>query len=638
MDAFDKKGLQAMNNTDVLKSLNELFGSYRAEWLKGKIFDFFTVPSYFIELKSNRPCVLQGGRGTGKTTVLRGLSYQGQYALCNNSIENFDKNNFIGIYHRVNTNHVRAFIGGGLDDIDWQKIFGHYFNLVVCREILFFIKWHREVAENDEDFSQRFCMLIAKSIHIYTPCENFEMLLQAVEEAMYEFQSQINNISKKSKLRLSMPGDPIRLITECATSLSQFKNKMFYILLDEYENFTNYQQQCLNSLLKHNTELYTFKIGVRELGWRVKNTLNKEESLLDPADYVLINIEQKFTEGDYFNEFAKEVCQQRIKELFHCDKNEIYLLEKALTDMSMEEEAEKLGIRKSVFIDKISMLSIADRQVTEDLPLLYQFFIAYWAEAHGKILEDMIVDYKKDKVKWDTRYGNYKYSMLFKIKKGRGKVGIQKYYAGWDIFIKLANGNIRYLMELVYRAYEKHLKDERENEISSPVSPENQTIAAQEVGLKNLRELEGLCKNGTQLVKLLLGFGRIFNVLISEGDRAAPEINQISIVGNLSQECVDLLQDAVMYLAFVRIPGNKPNSDSSTRSDIYMIHPIYAPYFVFSHRRKRKMEISENQFMEMLSDSKKNINTILNEKNIFIDDLQKLPEQLMLFKDFYEYD
>jgi hypothetical protein len=127
-------------------------------------------------------------------------------------------------------------------------------------------------------------------------------------------------------------------------------------------------------------------------------------------------------------------------------------------------------------------------------------------------------------------------------------------------------------------------------------------------------------------------------VLISEGDRAAPEINQISIVGNPSQEFVDLLQDAVMYLAFVRIPGNKPNSDSSTRSDIYMIHPIYAPYFVFGYRRKRKMEISESQFMGMISDSKKNINAILKEKKIFIDDSQELPEQLMLFKEFYEHD
>ncbi|MDD4759140.1 MAG: hypothetical protein PHO68_09450, partial [Lascolabacillus sp.] len=120
-----------MKNQEILKNLNELFGSYRAEWLRGKIFDFFAEPSYFIALQDNRPCVLQGGRGTGKTTVLRGLSYQGQYALLNRSITEFDKKDFIGIYYRVNTNHVRAFIGGGLDEREWQRIFGHHFNLVI---------------------------------------------------------------------------------------------------------------------------------------------------------------------------------------------------------------------------------------------------------------------------------------------------------------------------------------------------------------------------------------------------------------------------------------------------------------------------------------------------------------------------
>jgi len=60
-----------MSNDTDLEKLNSLFGSYKAEWLRSKIFDLFAEPSYFPELKDNRPCVLEGGRGTGKTTVLR---------------------------------------------------------------------------------------------------------------------------------------------------------------------------------------------------------------------------------------------------------------------------------------------------------------------------------------------------------------------------------------------------------------------------------------------------------------------------------------------------------------------------------------------------------------------------------------
>ena len=38
-------------------------------------------PSYFPYLSTNQSCVLLGGRGTGKTTVLKGLSYEGQQRL-----------------------------------------------------------------------------------------------------------------------------------------------------------------------------------------------------------------------------------------------------------------------------------------------------------------------------------------------------------------------------------------------------------------------------------------------------------------------------------------------------------------------------------------------------------------------------
>lgn len=133
-----------MNNDEAIKILNELFGSYRAEWLKDNIFKLFTKPSYFQQLEDCRPCVLQGGRGSGKTTALRGLSYQGQFALHGSKIQAFDEEvSYIGLYHRVDTNHVRSFIGGELSEERWQKIFGHYFNMIACELVINFLLWHR---------------------------------------------------------------------------------------------------------------------------------------------------------------------------------------------------------------------------------------------------------------------------------------------------------------------------------------------------------------------------------------------------------------------------------------------------------------------------------------------------------------
>lgn len=622
-----------MKNNEQLVKLNELFGSYRAEWLKGRVYDYFTEPSYFIELKDNRPCVLQGGRGTGKTTVLKGLSYQGQYALHNNLIVEFDKLNFIGIYHRMNTNHVRAFKDGGLSENSWQKIFGHYFNLIICREILLFVDWHRKQSPNDEELSQLSCHLISQSLCLTKDCTSFPTLLDGVEEKMYEFQSQINNIADGDMPLLSMCGDPIKILTEKVVGLKPFSCKMFYLLVDEYENLEDYQQRVINTLIKHNTEDYTFKIGVKELGWRVKQTLNPQESLYDPADYVLFDISKKLVEESHFESFAKEVCQKRIQELIDDNKKTEFTIEKSLQSISMEDEALLLKVEDSEIMKQYISLPIDILEKISHLTPLYKFYLAHWSLSHDIGLKDMIKRYLDNPSKSDSDYSNYKYSMLFKIRKGRGMVGIQKYYAGWSIFVLLSHGNIRYLMELVYRAYEKHIKEG--NDLLVPISPSNQTIAAQDAGLKNLMELEGLSNNGAQLTRLLLGFGKIFNVLARSDGKIRPEVNQFCIKGVQNSERLPIITNAVMNLALIRMPGNKLNDEANTKESMYMLHPIYAAYFVYSHRKKRKLDVTEQQLMDVVQNKKDIIKNILSNCNVSEQDYKSSPEQLTLFDSYY---
>jgi hypothetical protein len=57
------------NLSSAEEQLSELFGSYKAEWLKERLFDFFTAPDYLPELTTSRPCVLVGGRGLGLRIV-----------------------------------------------------------------------------------------------------------------------------------------------------------------------------------------------------------------------------------------------------------------------------------------------------------------------------------------------------------------------------------------------------------------------------------------------------------------------------------------------------------------------------------------------------------------------------------------
>ena len=370
------------------------------------------------------------------------------------------------------------------------------------------------------------------------------------------------------------------------------------------------------------------KIGVREMGWRVRYTLNNEELVNDPADYVKYNIVEEFTgnTSDKFEEFARDVCQRRIKDLFGGNGDE-YCIERSLLGLTIEEEAIKLGVEKHKYYSEVCDYE-KQHGLKLEIPSLYKFFLAYWSDNHGESLESVINDYLNNIHSWDIRYGNYNYSLLFKIRTGRGSGGIQKYYAGWNTFVKLANGNIRYLMELVYRSY--YLYIQQGGDIMKPVLPEIQTKAARNVGLKNLTELEGTWQNGAQLTRLVQSFGTIFSRLAKNGDNSAPEIMQFEIEGERSERTESILSAGIMNLALVRLPANKQSGRGSVKEFMYMLHPIFSPYFIYSFRKKRKMPITNAEFLSCIDNQKEAVSSILGKKNIRIEPDTDTPIQLFI--------
>lgn len=622
-----------MDAIKQLAKLDEMFGSYKAEWLRDKIFEFFATPYYFSTLKDNRPCILQGGRGTGKTTVLRGLSYQGQYAILGDDLKRFDQNSFVGIYYRVNTNHAHAFQGRGIDEGLWSNIYAHYFNLLICWEISKFLKWHQELDENDEVLTAHACELIATSLHIKKDIDSFETLCRELESAMYSFQSDVNNVCAQCIPRLSMPGDPIKLFVEQALKLRQLKGKMFYLLIDEYENLLDCQQQTINTLLKHVPDTYTLKIGVRELGWRVKYTQNKEELLNDPADYSLINITEQFSankESD-FASFASDVCNKRISELFDGEDGDGFSIEKALPGMSIEDESELLKVTNSEYFRKFEEYEKTSGKLLDIHPL-YKFFLAYWADIHHESIKEVVRSYEMNNYSWNQRYENYKYGLLFKINRGRGAGGIQKYYAGWNTYVKLANGNIRYLMELVYKAYYIYLQGN--GDITNPIPFDKQTEAARDVGWKNLTELEGYWKKGVQITKLVMSLGSLFGKIALYGDKSAPELVQFDLKDEMSERTAEIINASVMNLAMIRMSSNKL-SGKEIKSYQYSLHPIFAPYFLFSFRKKRKMSLTDADILGCIDKPEDTVAAILKRRKIFVEDDDASYKQPTLF-DFWQ--
>jgi hypothetical protein len=262
--------------------------------------------------------------------------------------------------------------------------------------------------------------------------------------------------------------------------------------------------------------------------------------------------------------------------------------------------------------------------------------LEFWSQGRRQTVRQVLEGAMADPAGWETRYGNYKHAALFTIRGGRGARGIRKYYAGWPTYIQLSGTNIRYLLELVDQALLAHLRGG--GRIGDPISPDVQTLSAQAVGRKNLAELEGLTIQGARLTKLALGLGRVFQLMARQASGHAPEVNQFRVErtrarGNGDNDVDMLLRQGVMHLALLRSSGTKLTSEGDTRDWDYSLHPIFSAFFEFSHRRKRKMQLSPDEIAGLIDEPAVTIERILSRTDRVVDDL--LPEQLQLFESFY---
>src|SRR5205085_8182516 len=131
-----------------------------------------------------------GGRGTGKTTALRCMSYEGQFALKHHDANDVARWQYYGMYYRFNTNRVTAFDSPALSPDRWQRFFGHYLNLILCDLLLRFLEWHALRVPDSATLPAERCRAIARSLNL-GDADSIQSLSKAVVRAHIECESSV---------------------------------------------------------------------------------------------------------------------------------------------------------------------------------------------------------------------------------------------------------------------------------------------------------------------------------------------------------------------------------------------------------------------------------------------------------------
>lgn len=602
--------------------LQRCFFTFRAEQL-GEIADLFVRPPYYDKLESPQPCLLFGGRGTGKTTALRYLRFD----ICETSQ---DERPYLGVYIKINKNQVSCFYSDRHGPL-LARAFAHYFNLLAALELCR-LSEHLEgsgvaIGANELlSLSRQLCVAESRSL---------AELACGVVDAINVLELFVNNIDQdfQEPPRFSIAEASLRTFAALVTQQDLRKRPLF-CCIDEYENLLDYQQAILNGYIKHADHALSYKVGLKLNGLRCRDTVTPGDPLITPADYVEVDITEEGAEPFLLSVLTRRLAAARESGVALPDRPD-----ELFPALSQREEAMLLGggVVASALRDDLraandeGLQKWLERTADGDL-----YLVRYRSEIFGEPVLEIARSFASNASSWRDFRNNYGFQALFWLSRGRRGARIRKYYCGVRTVLMLARGNVRFFLEVLGSGVL--------DAVGAPstlsgavivVHPKEQTLAARAVGRRQLEQLDGLGARGAEIQRLVLGIGKVFFERTRRPEPGVPEPTSFVLSGSESAraEVEQVLREGVAYLAFLRAPRTKATTDTEIRDDEYSLHPIFAPFFEMSYRRKRRITLQAETLIELQSSPRSAIGKLL--EGVSVTGPDELPEQLALFASFY---
>jgi len=624
---------------EISKHIQGAFAKNRAEELGYDVWEHFVVPPFLEKLdltSGKKPRVIIGGRGCGKTMLLRYLSHQSTFSK-KRDIVPLDSLSHIGLYWRADTQFSRTMFGRGLDLELWSSAFEHFLAITFALQVA---KSIRSISLSKLDGARDISLdrIAIDKLKAYNPIfiGNLELLEALLESQIFEFEMWVTN-TKKVPEPLFLPGFKFvkSLISIIREQVSRLSNAVYFAYIDEYENLHEHQKRIVNTFVKHSEDPLILNIATKRNGMKTRSTVG-EECIMDIADYKMHDLEQYILD-DGFEEFAAEVLSLTLAVASPDNRPEEV---QRLRDISMLEERMRSrpallrrmhaifpehshhelavavlitpGLRgklrrliESALRKRISAIT-PDKFIVNDLP---EASIVSAALLNRATIypEDVLREFEALGSGEDNRFSgetnwihNNLIGCLLWIYESYSKPC--PFYAGFSAFCHLSRGNLRHFLELCNNSV-KHSQQRNAIELQ-PISVEHQAQAARQTSAAFLGEIKSFGKLGNILHVFVLRLGGLLSLAHRRPTQSEPEQCQFTVVGGQSEipeRIADFLSEAIKWSVLFVGKETKVKGQISQRGYEYVLNPIYAPYFQITYRKKRNLELNIAEFTALVS-------------------------------------
>ena len=558
--------VRAENFTDSQTFVNLFEGSE-------KTYDYMISP---------RPVLMLGGRGSGKTMLLR--SMRAPFITSLKKVTSFNDSNipYFGVYHRASSGTYSIIENTNkIDSNEIQIIFMDQIILRLGQSLLSEIKACKKnnVPKIDGDIEQRLCKIICRNLRLYPIELDFDSTDNKIREQIALITDYIRNKIRgfnPEYIARSLEKDNLdHLCKEFLANVPELNEKFVCFLIDEYENFTQNQKIVINTLVKfHDASSYTFKIASKKTAFNTSDTL-EGQPLQEIHDYDLTDIDfdiSKPGERKRFGIYVSNICKKiMLKEGFNCCD-----IKKILEDS--KEIFEKSGKT----IDGFSK-----DQIMNEIKKYYKSSKNPWNSLSAKQLEQ--------------QYAHYRIAAEYRLRKPKAKS-----YAGFDDFITFSSGNIRIFVELCGMSYILATRNGIHPKKGDAIPSKSQIKALEHISNYYLWDIQSIPTKGRAILRLINDLGILIreklltHVYESESSLISiKDPSKLDLITNIVStdkkfSIQEIFETCVMYSVFHEHSeqGRRAKSGFGVTSSDYILNRIYAQALKISPRPMFSFSIS----------------------------------------------